>query len=285
MVQPSDTTAFKKCLDMKLNRSNKSRPSGFTRADLAALLAIFALLLPLPLRIFGGNFGRTSRTAACMANQQRLTLAWNLYSADNLGALPDNDPGAELSPDLWVKGNVAFATSMPENTDVTQITKGLLWPYVQNLSCYVCPADPVRVRTRTTLELKPMARSYSMNSWMKGRLWTPGFHVFQNLNEIRKPQNTFVFVDERYDSLNDSMFSVSMNGYPTNAAAAMIIDYPAFYHDNGAVIAFADEHVEHWIWSDPRTTPPPGTSALRLNIPSPNNQDIVRLQSVSTYKD
>ncbi len=270
---------------MKLNHSEKIWRGGFTRADLTALLVILPLLLPLPLRIFGGNFGRTSRTAACMANQQRLTLAWNLYSADNLGALPDNYMGPDLNADLWVKGNPAFGTTVPDNTNITQIMKGVLWPYVQNLSTYVCPADPARVRARPTLDVKPMVRSYSMNSWMSGIAWTPGFHVFQNKNEIRKPQESFVFIDERYDSINDSMLIVGMTGYPTNAAAVSIVDYPGFYHDNGAVIAFADEHVEHWIWSDPRTTPPPGTAALRSNIPSPNNQDVVRLQGVATYED
>jgi hypothetical protein len=270
---------------MKLIRATSNWKRGFTRADLATLLTLFAIMLLLQFRIFGGSPGRTSRTAACIANQQRLALAWNLYAADNFGRLPNNYAGANANADLWVKGTLDFASSQPDNTNVTQITGGLLWPYVQNLSCYICPADPVRTRNRSGTNLTPLVRSYSINAYLKGSAWTAGYHVFKNQNEIRKPQEMFVFIDERYDSINDSMFYVDMNGYPANAAATAIVDYPGFYHDNGAVIAFADQHVEHWIWSDPRTTPPPRSTDLTLNVPSPNNRDMVRLQTVTTYKD
>jgi hypothetical protein len=272
---------------MKMKQLCCKRTRGFSRADLLTLLflAVFAALLPMQLSNFGSNQGRSSRTAACMANQQRLALAWNLYSADNLGRLPANYSASSPNATLWVNGNLDFGSSSPDNTNVSSITRGLLFPYVQNLSCYVCPADPVRVRGRSTTNLTPMVRSYSMNAYMNGSAWTAGFHLFLNRNQIRKPQETFVFIDERYDSINDSMFYVDMNGYPANASATAIVDYPGFYHDNGAVLAFADEHVEHWIWSDPRTTPPPAATDLRLNVPSPNNRDMARLQAVTTYKD
>jgi hypothetical protein len=270
---------------MKLIGSTGNAERGFTRADLATLLLLFAVILTLQLRIFGGNPNRTSRTAACMANQQRLALAWNLYAVDNFGRLPNNYAAGNANADLWVKGNLDFAVPAPDNTNVTQITSGLLWPYVQSLSCYVCPADPVHARNRIGTNLTPLVRSYSINAYMKGNAWTAGYHLFKNQNEIRKPQGTFVVIDERYDSINDSMFYVDMNGYTADPSASSIVDYPGFYHDNGAVLAFADEHVEHWTWLDPRTTPPPGNTDLPLNVPSPNNGDLVRLQTVTTYKD
>ena len=126
-----------------------------------------------------------------------------------------------------------------------------------------------------------------MNAYLNGSAWTAGYHLSRTHSEIRKPQGTFVFVDERYDSINDSKFYVDMNGYPTNAASTAIVDYPTFYHDNGAVLAFADEHVEHWVWSDPRTTPPlrPFPELLPLNVQSPNNADVVRIQAVTTHRD
>ncbi len=61
-------------------------------------------------------------------------------------------------------------------------------------------------------------------------------------------------------------------------AAARMIDYPASYHNGAAGISFADGHAEIRRWRDPRTMPPVHyNNALQLNVPSPNNPDVVWL--------
>ena len=57
------------------------------------------------------------------------------------------------------------------------------------------------------------------------------------------------------------------------------IDWPAAYHPGSGLgantLAFADAHVEHWPWDDPRTR-----EIVSFSTVSPNNPDLQRLQSV-----
>jgi prepilin-type processing-associated H-X9-DG protein len=60
--------------------------------------------------------------------------------------------------------------------------------------------------------------------------------------------------------------------------AARIIDFPASYHNGAGGISFADGHAEIRKWVDPRTRAPVKyNSQLGLNVPSPNNQDMMWL--------
>ena len=91
---------------------------------------------------------------------------------------------------------------------------------------------------------------------------------------------TFVFLDERQDSINDGYFVTEMDGYP-NLASTKIVDFPASYHNGAAGFAFGDGHSEIHRWKDPRTTPPIRTT-LTLNVPTPNNLDVFWMQDHST---
>jgi prepilin-type processing-associated H-X9-DG protein len=98
------------------------------------------------------------------------------------------------------------------------------------------------------------------------------------------PSMTWVFLDEREDSINDGFWVTEMNGYP-NLANTMIVDYPASYHNNAAGFSFADGHAEIKKWVDPRTTPKlKKGQPLPLNVPSPNNRDVNWLQERATRK-
>jgi prepilin-type processing-associated H-X9-DG protein len=64
--------------------------------------------------------------------------------------------------------------------------------------------------------------------------------------------------------------------------AAMIIDFPASYHNGACGVAFGDGHAEIHKWIDARTKPPatyswPGT--LVLGVASPNNPDVDWMQA------
>ena len=58
------------------------------------------------------------------------------------------------------------------------------------------------------------------------------------------PSNTFVFLDEREDSINDGMFVVDMGGFPGDGTAYRIVDIPASYHNGSGGFSFADGHSE-----------------------------------------
>jgi prepilin-type processing-associated H-X9-DG protein len=96
------------------------------------------------------------------------------------------------------------------------------------------------------------------------------------------PSQTFVLIDEREDSINDGYFVVDMQGYPDRGASWKIVDYPASYHNGAATFAFADGHSEIHRWTNPRTIPSLSKSNIPLNVPSPNNEDVLWMQERST---
>ena len=112
----------------------------------------------------------------------------------------------------------------------------------------------------------------------------PGFRIYKKLSDVIDPgpAQTWVFVDEREDSINDGFFVISMEGYP-NLASTVMVDFPASYHGGACGFAFADGHSEIHKWRDPRTTPvlKPGQE-LKLNQQLPNNQDVFWMQDHST---
>jgi hypothetical protein len=60
----------------------------------------------------------------------------------------------------------------------------------------------------------------SMNNWVGGPGWAnsgPGWRVYRKTSDMTDPgpASTFVFIDEREDSINDGYFVVDMAGYPT----------------------------------------------------------------------
>ena len=71
-----------------------------------------------------------------------------------------------------------------------------------------------------------------------------------------------------------------------SAASARIIDYPASYHNGAGGISFADGHAEIRKWVDARTRPAPKyNNALALNVPSPNNQDMIWLSDRTSSRN
>ncbi len=60
------------------------------------------------------------------------------------------------------------------------------------------------------------------------------------------PAQTWIFIDEDADSLNDGGFAVGV-------ARPEWIDWPGTYHNNACGLAFGDGHSEIKKWNDPRT--------------------------------
>jgi prepilin-type processing-associated H-X9-DG protein len=135
----------------------------------------------------------------------------------------------------------------------------------------------------------------SMLNWVGGRGenremgWSgPGWRIYRTLNDMTDPgpSRTFVFLDEREDSINDGMFVVDMTGYFDNPGQIRMVDIPASYHAGAGTLSFADGHSELKRWLDSRTTPVvrPGV-IIPFDQPSPNNRDIAWLQERATRRE
>jgi prepilin-type N-terminal cleavage/methylation domain-containing protein len=278
--------------DMK-TCSRPNRPSGFTLIELLVVIAIIAILAAMLLPAL--SKARTkAQGIACLNNGKQMMLAWKLYVDDNRDFVPQSyNPGA---PTEWVHGDLRLnVPTDPHNWDIDlDIKKSLLWPYCGNSAgIWKCPADK-SVGQATygpySGQKVPRVRSVSMNAWFNSTdvrdFAPPGFRMYIKLSDVLDPgpSRTWLFLDEREDSINDGEFVVGMYGYPNQPLLWTIVDYPASYHNRAGGLSFVDGHSEIKKWRNNDTVPPFNPFGLPLNRVSANNEDVFWLMDRTTRK-
>jgi prepilin-type processing-associated H-X9-DG protein len=173
---------------------------------------------------------------------------------------------------------------MPGATNVILIQMGLLYPYVNNVNVYKCPAD------RKVLSGAATARSMSMNAWMNplpNESWNNVKGYVGSANELRVfrkqaditipgPAMCWVMIDENPASINDGWFVCDPNTPNT------WWDVPASYHNGAGGLSYADGHSEIKKWKDAKVL---GCIAVPSALPSdPNSTDLKWLQDRSTSR-
>ncbi len=235
------------------NRIHKT--TGFTLIELLVVIAIIAILMGILMPSLG-MARKMAQSITCSSNLRSLMIAWNVYAGDNDNKLVGAQSGMPDRPN-WFSGGLSFSSNAVNWDIENNMTTSPLWTYVgKNRKIYKCPADKAKVENNLGTVV-PRVRSNSMsqvfgygewlNSAPSNRSQTV-WRTYTSLTEIVRPGNTWVFIDEHPDSINDAAFANACTD-ASSPNAARIIDFPANYHNGACGFSFADGHALVRKWS------------------------------------
>ncbi|MGV3772409.1 MAG: type II secretion system protein [Verrucomicrobiales bacterium] len=247
---------------MKIHFSKKKglRPLGFTLIELLVVIAIIAILAGMLLPALSKAKAK-SQGIYCMNNTKQLMLAWQLYVTENndliVGSYHGGDSvagaaGRDPNKAPWVTGWLTWGTE-PDNTNINLLISpqfARLAPFFGGAKAiFKCPADKFVSTAQKQRGWSERVRSLSGNIGVgagnaTSGPWDPNLYkqIIKTSDFVYPgPSDTWVYLDEHPDSINDAGFF--------NPSGGRWVDLPASYHNGAGGFAFADGHSEVKKWT------------------------------------
>jgi prepilin-type N-terminal cleavage/methylation domain-containing protein/prepilin-type processing-associated H-X9-DG protein len=247
------------------------RHKAFTLIELLVVIASIATLAALLLPALAAG-GPRSLAVLDMNNKRELQLAWTMYASDTNDRLVQNaDQSVTVNGNQsWIPPlNVMTWSSSPYNTNVTLLMTNVLGPYCSGqYTIYTSPGDhylsPIQRALGYGARADHRCRSVAMDAAVGGDARNhpadsgqtgykpppslPSLNPFffaTKRGQLMHPNNSWVFLDEDPDSIDDGIFYIDPR---TASGSGTLIEAPASYLGGACGISFADGHAEVHRW-------------------------------------
>ncbi len=245
--------------------------------ELLAVVSVIATLASLLLPALAGARNR-SHQIFCLNNLKQLNLATQIYACDFDDRLPYNLGATEIKQLIQKGASYNWANSVlnweldADNTNTVLNTGASLGPYSgKSAQVFRCPSDHALSSIQKSAGWNERSRSISMNAmvgdagaFMEGddNKNNLGYRQYRKNTDFESGSDTFVFIEEHPDSINDGYFLNRALNLEWN-------DLPASWHNGAANLSFADGHCESHRWLNAQTRRPNQPDGANLPIALP----------------
>jgi len=258
--------------DLKGNRRSPQR-HGFTLIELLVVIAIIAILAGMLLPALA-KAKTKAQGIHCANNVHNLMLCFHMFSGDNNDTMPGAihgnnaiqriDTGLKPMSDYqpWAQGWQTWGLDSA-NTNVALVNDPAYSSMAQylgrNKDVFKCAADKFLSKAQRNAGWTARVRSMSGNIAVgngnggpnspDGNVgpWNTAYKKCRKTADLINPNpaETWVYLDEQPDSMNDSGFFSVYGGADGKGSW---VDVPASYHNGAAGFALADGHNEIKPW-------------------------------------